>query len=58
MKHAELVKTLKTLGVTVTQGKKHLKLRYGDKRSTVVRHPTQEVSPEILKNIKRQLGLK
>lgn len=58
MKHLELVKTLKKLGVRVTQGTNHLKLSYGNRKTVMVRHPSQEVSPESFKNIKRQLGLK
>lgn len=58
MKHGELIDYLKSKGVKVTQGKRHLKLALGSKRSVCARHPSQEVSPEALKTIKRQLNIK
>ena len=58
VKQAELISYLKSKGVEIKQGTRHLKLALGTRRSVCVRHPSQEVSPESLKNIKRQLGIK
>lgn len=52
----KFLKWLKKQGVTVKKGKKHLKLRLNDKRSTIPR--SKKIAIGTIYAIKRQLGLK
>ncbi|HAV1851636.1 type II toxin-antitoxin system HicA family toxin [Enterobacter hormaechei] len=57
MKLRAFERELVSFGVEVTNGSKHLKLRYKDKRSTMPRHPGDEIKESLRKEILKQLGL-
>lgn len=58
MKHSDFIDYLKSVGVVIKEGKKHLKLYFNGKHSTCPRHPTKEISKVMVETIKKQLGLK
>lgn len=58
MKHKDFIDELRSLGVIIEDGTRHLKLYYKDKQTTCPRHPSQEISEFFAKRIKKQLGIK
>jgi mRNA interferase HicA len=58
VKQAEFVKWLESQGVVLKQGKKHYKAYYQGKQTTVLRHPGKEIGHDLVKEIKKQLGMK
>lgn len=58
MKQSEFLRWLIAEGVKVEDGTKHLKLYYNGKRSTLPRHPSQELKTGLVNGVKKQLGLK
>ncbi|MEZ2893577.1 type II toxin-antitoxin system HicA family toxin [Providencia rettgeri] len=57
MKLSEFQKWLVSQGVEISEGSKHLKLRFKGKRSTMPRHPGKEIDESLRKAILKQLGL-
>lgn len=58
MKISEFLRWLRSQGVRVEDGTKHWKLYLNDKRSTLPRHPSQELKEGTKNAILKQLGLK
>ena len=60
MKQSEFLRWLKSRGVEVTHGTRHLRLRVpgNPKTQTMPRHPGAEMNENIRKDIIRDLGLK
>ena len=60
MKQSEFLRWLKSMGVEVTHGTRHLRLRApgSQKTQTMPRHPSAEMNERIRKDIIRDLGLK
>lgn len=58
VKQSEFLRWLKSQGVTVENGTKHLKLYYNGKISHLPRHPAQELKKGLVEGVKKQLGLK
>ena len=60
MKQSEFLRWLKSMGVEVTHGTRHLRLRApgSQKTQTMPRHPGAEMNENIRKDIIRDLGLK
>jgi mRNA interferase HicA len=58
VKQAEFVRRLKSEGVLIKNGTKHLKAYYKGKQTTVPRHPGSEIDDDFAKVIKKQLGMK
>jgi mRNA interferase HicA len=58
VKQSEFVRELKALGVEIKNGTKHLKLYYNGKRSTLPRHPSEELKTGLVEGVRKQLGLK
>ena len=58
MKQSEFLRWLIAQGVQVKDGTKHLKLYLNDRQSTLPRHPSKELPTGLVKEIKKQLGLK
>lgn len=56
MKLSEFARWLKAQGVIFKEGKKHTKLYYGNKQSTLPRH-SAEIKEPLRKGIIKQLGL-
>ncbi len=56
MKMSEFARWLKSHGVTFSEGKKHTKLFFNGKQSTLPRH-ANEISEPLRKAIIKQLGL-
>lgn len=57
MKQSEFRRWLKAQGVEIKDGKKHLKLYYQGRQSTMPRHPGKEIHEGLRKAIIKQLGL-
>jgi mRNA interferase HicA len=57
MKISEFKRWLESRGVEITDGARHWKLRLHDKRSTLPRHPAQELKEGTRRAILKQLGL-
>ena len=57
MKLGEFSRWLKSQGVTFKEGKKHTKLFFNGKQSTLPRHAV-EIKEPLRKTIIKQLGLK
>ncbi|SFE09785.1 type II toxin-antitoxin system HicA family toxin [Paracidovorax konjaci] len=57
MKISEFKRWLEAQGVKVTNGTKHWKLYKDGKRSTLPRHPSQELKEGTRKAILTQLGM-
>lgn len=55
MKYKQFVNELKNVLVEMTN---HTKLYYKGKRSTLKRHPSQEISNQYANLIRKQFGLK
>lgn len=58
MKYKQFVNELKNQGVEFVEMTNHTKLYYKGKRSTLKRHPSQEISNLYANLIRKQLGLK
>jgi mRNA interferase HicA len=58
VKVSELKRRLEQQGCTVEQGTNHWVIRLGGKRTTIPRHPSQEIKSGTYHSILRQLGLK
>lgn len=58
MKQSEFLRWLKSQGVEVKDGSKHLKLFYKDKQTILPRHPSAELRTGLVEGVKKQLGLK
>ncbi len=58
MKQSEFLKWLIAQGVTVEDGKKHLKLYYNGNQSTLPRHPSKELKTGLVNGVKKQLAIK
>lgn len=58
MKQSEFLRWLKDQGVDAEDGKKHLKLYYQGKQTTLPRHPSHELGEGLRKAILKQLGIK
>ena len=58
MKISEFKRWLESQGVRVTDGTNHYKLYFGDKRSTLPRHPAKELKEGTRQAILKQLGVK
>lgn len=58
MKYKQFVKELKDQGVEFIEMTNHTKLYYKGKRSTLKRHPSQELSNQYMDLVRKQLGLK
>ncbi|MBE7544711.1 MAG: type II toxin-antitoxin system HicA family toxin [Solibacteraceae bacterium] len=56
--HNELKRLLRKQGCRFVNGRKHTIVYLGDRRSTIPRHPSQEINPRTLKSILSDLGLK
>jgi mRNA interferase HicA len=54
---SELKRKLAKAGCTFGQGKKHLVVRYGVKRTTMPRHPSAEIKTGTYHGILKALGL-
>lgn len=57
MKQGEFIRFLRARGARLEQGKKHLKVYFGGKQSTVPRHPSHEIGEGLRKLILKQLGM-
>lgn len=57
MKQSEFRRWLESQGVRVEQGKRHAKLYFQGKQSTLPRHPSHEIGEGLRKEIIKQLGL-
>ena len=55
---SELKRWLRRQGCTFEEGTKHTIIRLGKLRTSLPRHPTQEVKPGTLNDILKDLGLK
>lgn len=58
MKQSEFKRWLEEQGVVVVDGRKHWKVYYNGKQTTVPRHPSQELKEGTRRAILKQLGLK
>jgi len=58
MKASELRRKLERLGCTVEEGTKHWIVYYQNRRSTIPRHPGQEISTGTYYSILKELGIK
>lgn len=58
MKYKQFVKELKDQGVEFVEMTNHTKLYYKGKRSTLKRHPSQELTNQYMDLVRKQLGLK
>lgn len=58
MKISTFIRELRSLGVRVTDGTRHLKLYLNSKQTTCPRHFGKEIPPAFAAKIKKQLGLK
>lgn len=58
MKQSEFLRWLKSQGVEVKDGSKHLKLFHKDKQTILPRHPSAELRTGLVEGVKKQLGLK
>lgn len=58
MRVAEFVRWLRSQGVQVSDGSKHLALDYKGNRSTLPRHPGKELATGTMHAVLKQLGLK
>lgn len=57
MKQSEFLRWLIAKGVTIEEGTKHIKLYYGDKQSTLPRHPSKELKTGLVNGVKKQLDI-
>ena len=57
MKVSEFKRWLATQGVRFEEGKRHTKLYYRSRQSTLPRHGSQELGDGLRKAIMKQLGL-
>jgi mRNA interferase HicA len=58
MKQSEFKRWLAAQGCTFENGTKHIKVYFGEKRSTLPRHPGHEIGEGLRLAILKQLGLK
>lgn len=58
MKQSEFLRWLKSQGVEISQGSKHIWLEYNGKCAAMPRHPSHEMPTGTAQVIKKQLGLK
>jgi mRNA interferase HicA len=58
MKASELKRWLAQQGCTFEEGANHWIVRLGDRKSTIPRHPAQEIKNRTYHSVLRQLGLK
>ena len=58
MKQSEFLKWLKSQGVEIQDGTKHLKLFLNVKQTILPRHPSAELKTGLVEGVKKQLGLK
>ncbi|MDR0250690.1 MAG: type II toxin-antitoxin system HicA family toxin [Burkholderiales bacterium] len=58
MKQSEFLRKLKTIGVRVDEGARHIKLYYNGKQSATPRHPSKEMHEGLRREILKQLGIK
>lgn len=58
VKQSEFLRWLKSQGVTIEQGTKHLKLYHNGKKTILPRHPAKELKTGLVEGVKKQLGLK
>ena len=56
MKQRQFRKWLESQGVTVTDGTRHLKLRYQGKSTILPRHPNEELTKGTMEGVKKQIG--
>lgn len=57
MTYSQFRRWLAAQGVTFAEGTRHTKLYFEDKRSTLPRHGSREISESLRLAILRQLGL-
>lgn len=57
MKYGQLIKFLKSKGVKIADGTRHLRLHHAGKMTTLKRHPTQEYSNLTVKKTLKALGI-
>ena len=58
MTASELKRWLKGQGCTFVEQTRHTKVIFGDKQTTLSRHPSQEIKKGTLQGILKDLGLK
>ncbi|TDR82221.1 mRNA interferase HicA [Paludibacterium purpuratum] len=58
MKQSEFVRWLKSQGVEIREGSKHLKLYLNGQQTTLPRHPASELKQPLVEGVKKQLKLK
>lgn len=58
MKQSEFVRWLRSNGVEIREGTRHLKLYLNGRQSTLPRHPSAELKTGLVEGVKKQLGLK
>lgn len=58
MKQSEFRRWLEAQGVEVRNGRKHLKIFYKSKQTTLPRHPSHEIGEGLRQKILKQLGIK
>lgn len=58
MKQSEFVRWLRSQGVEIRDGSKHLKLYFNGRQSTLPRHPSAELKTGLVEGVKKQLRLK
>lgn len=58
MKQSEFLKWLRSQGVEIRDGTRHIKLFLNGKQSHLPRHPSAELRTGLVEGVKKQLGLK
>ena len=58
MKQSEFLKWLRSQGVEIRDGTKHIKLFLNEKQLHLPRHPSAELRTGLVEGVKKQLGLK
>jgi len=58
MKVSEFKRYLEALGAKFEEGSKHTKVYLNGKQSTLPRHPSMDMGPQLQRAILRQLGVK
>ena len=58
MKQSEFLRWLRSQGVEVQDGSRHLKLYFNGKQTVLPRHPSHELKTGLIEGVKKQLGLK
>lgn len=57
MKQSEFVRWLRSQGVVIKNGSKHLKLYHSGQQTTLPRHPASELKQPLVEGVKKKLKL-